>query len=168
MKIIFLDVDGVLYPYHDRKFLTKKPENIKKKLIRKDRIFKQANALELQLVYEGWNKQAVSYVKRLVEETDAKIVISSSWKYLRSLEDMKLLFKIYDLDSYVIGLTKDTADFLKETQIEDYLQHHKEIEKYVVIDDLDLRKAFPEHCVVCPDVFTLDCYEEAVKILGKK
>ncbi len=65
-------------------------------------------------------------------------------------------------------LTKDTADFLKETQIEDYLQHHKEIEKYVVIDDLDLRKAFPEHCVVCPDVFTLDCYEKAVKILGKK
>ena len=78
MKIIFLDVDGVLYPYHDRKLLTKKPEKIKKKLIRKDRIFKQANALELQLVYEGWNKQAVSYVKRLVEETDAKIVISSS------------------------------------------------------------------------------------------
>ena len=129
MKIIFLDVDGVLYPYHDRKLLTQKPENIIKKLIRIDRFFNQANALELQLVYEGWNKQAVSYVKRLVEETDAKIVISSSWKYLRSLEDMKLLFKIYDLDSYVIGLTKDTADFLKETQIEDYIHQHNEIEK---------------------------------------
>ncbi len=35
MKIIFLDVDGVLYPYHDRKFLTKKPEKIKRSLSEK-------------------------------------------------------------------------------------------------------------------------------------
>ena len=168
MKTIFLDVDGVIYPCHDRKLLSDNSDKIKKKLVKKDRIFKKMNALELQFVYEGWDQKALYYVKKLVENSGANIVISSSWKYMRSLEYMKLLFKIYDLDRYVIDLTKDTDDFSKVTQITDYLNEHVEIEEYVILDDIDLRKNFPYHCVVCPDVITADCYEEALKILGKK
>ena len=58
MKIIFLDIDGVLIPDFDH-------ENIK----------------------QEWNRSCVNNLMYIISQTNAKIVISSSWRHnIKSLK----------------------------------------------------------------------------------
>lgn len=75
---------------------------------------------------------AVKLVQRLVEETDAKIVISSSWRILA-----KGGIKDFDfLELPIIDFTPDIPGRrIRGDEIKKWLDEHPEVESYVILDD---------------------------------
>lgn len=164
-KVIFQDIDGVLYPCVDRKRLKIDAYLLKERLIKQDPYYKDANAKDLQAAYEGWDDEAMARLCTLVKESGACIVISSSWRFMHGLQDFKQMFHLYGLREAVIDVTPLKNGFLKEPSIMKYLEEHKDIESYVILDDLNMSSSFPDHCVVCPDVFDDACLKQAMAIL---
>lgn len=123
MKIIFLDIDGVMNNSH-------------RGYIIKHKNFKP----------EGFDPIAVAYLKQLIEETDSKIVICSSWRICigTNIEWWNGLFAAYGIyklnTEYVWGLTPNLFGMRGE-EVASYIKMQNEdltwdsIEKYVILDD---------------------------------
>jgi len=128
MKVIFLDVDGVL---NSKGFL----ENNQNEII---------------------DRANVSILRNVIDKTAAVIVMSSGWKmwfdenmmprheYSQGLYDIfcefgiTLFGKTPDFSTEEIRITK-TFSHVKAEEIIAWLSEHKEVCRYVVIDDLDLK-----------------------------
>jgi hypothetical protein len=124
MKVIFLDIDGVLNSEEFACWCREFPDFVKKG-------------------GSNWvDPNAVKMITSLCEECDVKLVISSS----RRMFDVKstiACFKHYrDLTSlckYIVGVTpRNSDDRIWESrgeEIQQYLNEHPEIENYVIVDD---------------------------------
>lgn len=114
MKIIFLDIDGVLnsfrscaafgaYPWPDR----------------------------------GWDffdNVAIGLLQRVVEKTNASCVLSSSWRLGMDSEELNQLAG--RLGVPIIGKTRDTLRTERRgEQIQDWLDGHPGVTHYVIVDD---------------------------------
>lgn len=127
-KIIFLDIDGVLSPrWWDS---DKQSDNY-------GRLF---------------DAKAVANLSKIIEETEADIVISSSWKNIGLVElqnmwrDRGLPGKIVDItpdymsDELLLKEDSSNVDYLYErgSEIQGWLLlHGDEISRFVIIDDMD-------------------------------
>jgi hypothetical protein len=124
MKVIFLDIDGVLNSEDHAIYCHKNPKFIE----------------------EGgcnWvDPYPVFYVLQLIDEMGIKLVISSSWRlwdlestidYLNGYRDLKPLIP------YIVGVTpRNTDDRIWEDrgeEIQHYLDEHPDIENYCIVDD---------------------------------
>lgn len=111
MKIIFLDIDGVL------------------NVIPKD--FDKFGAI--------FQQPFVDNFKRIIDETDAKIVISSIWR-ASGCASIKEMWKVRSLPGDVIGITTLVGGYdnrgaeIKEW-LEDQRNYNETIDSYVIIDD---------------------------------
>ena len=127
-KVIFLDIDGVLSPrWWDS---DKQSDNY-------GRLF---------------DAKAVANLSKIVEETEAEIVISSSWKNV-GLVELQNMWRDRDLPGKIVDITPDYMSdelLLKEDSADmDYLYergseiqgwlllHGDDIRRYVIIDDMD-------------------------------
>ncbi|MCO7186091.1 HAD domain-containing protein [Tenacibaculum sp. XPcli2-G] len=125
MNILFLDIDGVL---NSRQWHSS--ENCKILEITVKRFFDPA---------------CVEYLNKIVNETETKVVISSSWRILRSLQNLQDLFKSIGFTGKIFGKTEDLSIFEPDTPnlrgveiqnwIKDNQKHFKTPIKYVIIDD---------------------------------
>lgn len=116
MRVICLDVDGVLNSHerHENGYCGINPVNVK----------------------------AFNQVLKAVP--DLKIVISSSWRYmipeamsLKGFEYMLLVCGV-NCQGRVIGLTpRDEEILTRGGQIAYWLKQHKEVTKYIIVDDMD-------------------------------
>lgn len=100
MKVIFLDVDGVLNS--DEYFNSIKDQKI--------------NTIENQI---DINK--VKLLKQAVNTTGAKLVLSSSWRYTKNANNLKALLLNY-------GMIVDSTPFLNNErgkEIKKWLDEHK-------------------------------------------
>ncbi len=123
MKLIFLDIDGVLNNTKD---------------VKKYRLFLKGERRVLIDI------EPFFYFKRLLQEIEkekleVKIVISSSWRLGTTASDWKLLFKHYfNDDNIILGRTIHLEDD-RGKEILNFLQlidEEKEtVEDYIVIDD---------------------------------
>lgn len=122
MKIIFLDIDGVLDIFNTEELLQ---ELLEPALLR---------------------------LRRIVTETDAKIVVISNWRYgsekytdrirpesgfVQERENWKQLvevFKEYDLEIYDVSPWDDMLETRSE-EIRQYLNLHTDITHFVILDD---------------------------------
>lgn len=110
MKVIFLDVDGVL---NSDKYLDKTQE------------------LNVKGIEKEIDINKIKLLKRAVEETDARAVLSSCWRNVKKGQELKQL-----LASYAIVV--DSTPFMQNErgrEIKKYLEDHKEIEDFVILDD---------------------------------
>lgn len=103
----------------------------------------------------------VENLKKIINATNAKVVVSSSRKnefmanenvlhensycyehYEKSLQDLRV--EIYDYTPYV-----ESNDIFsrKEKEIEEYLRFHPEIKDFVILDDDEVMKKFIDHQV---------------------
>ena len=118
-KIIFCDIDGVLFTNNHYKLLCEKNKGTR------DRF---------GFLYDP---DCVNYLNEITDKTDAKIVISSSWR-MSGLKVMKECFKHRGITGNVIDCTPiGTIDKLFLTrghEIDEWLSNN-EVEKYVIIDD---------------------------------
>ena len=113
MKVIFLDIDGVL-----------NSEETVKKGIRSDR------------GYIGIDPFLTAIFNRIIFATDAKIVLSSTWRKLDTSRDevRRRVMDFIDVtpDTFLMG---ESAWSERGDEIQAWLDHHPEVEKYAIIDD---------------------------------
>lgn len=124
MKVIFLDVDGVLNSEFSRD--------------------KERNNFDNWMEHEV-SEMHVNNLKKIVDATGAQIVLSSSWRFdhpkatgrdfiadpLMKVLDRKL--KAVGLD--IIDVTPDLRGKIRGAEIQDWLDRHSEVERFVILDD---------------------------------
>ena len=116
-KILFLDFDGVLDTEHYQGLL-------------------QYQGKPWQDEYGAFfDPKAVKQLKRIIDATDADIVVESSWKYL-GLDAMKELWKVRNLPGTIIDITPSLLGKNKGVEIASWLSKYaKQDIRYVIIDD---------------------------------
>ena len=82
-----------------------------------------------------FDPNAVKQLKRIIDATDADIVVESSWKYL-GLDAMKELWKVRNLPGTIIDITPSLLGKNKGVEIASWLteQANQNI-RYAIIDD---------------------------------
>jgi len=99
-----------------------------------------------------WDSVCVEYLRKVLDQTHSKLVITSTWKiqYLyRRL--MFKRFKEFNLVKYLhtdsitknIKLTLDAYDGHRGREINEWLSRHSEVTDYLIIDDI--YNFLPEH-----------------------
>lgn len=115
MKIIFLDIDGVLNSTEYYKKVNMKIDN-----------------------WERFDPETVKLIKALIEEFNARIVITSSWRFgakdllmkeLRKTQLLKYLYKSWETPMVYLGTRGE--------EIKQWLTMHSEVNGYVILDDRD-------------------------------
>ena len=149
-KIIFLDLDGVLNTanYYDRL---------------------QHEHLPTEDIFGTlFDPKAVEQLSHIIDSTNAKIVISSSWRY-SGIANMRAMWKarqlpgeIYDItslhvaDDYIQSqMENNPNDFdlydamilAREMEIALWLEEHPEVTSYVILDDQSTFRQLKEHFV---------------------
>ncbi len=172
MKVVFLDIDGVLQPPNFSNRFKHDLDQLRKDLAEKNPLFHTADKWDIGAVYYDWKKEAVENLKILLEKHNALIVISSSWRTYSALPILRLLFSIHDLDKYVYDKTLEVYLSSRSGDIYHYLQTHPEIEQFVIIDDVSYNydTIFPENHVLTNNFYYFDeaSFEEADKILSRQ
>jgi len=167
MKIIFLDIDGVLNNenYFDSK------EDEKRKLIdyykehEDEYDFEDEINFHLQRRLLDIDFTKVDMIKDICDESGAKIVIVSTWKIYEFWFVIKKYLIEYGLP--IIGETNDYK-WYRGGEIREYLKNHLEVEKYIIIDDEFFRdyKGFEDNLIQTD--FYGDGFTEEHKILALK
>lgn len=116
-KILFLDFDGVLNTEHYQGLL-------------------QYQGKPWQDEYGAFfDPKAVKQLKRIIDATDADIVVESSWKYL-GLDAMNELWEVRNLPGTIIDITPSLLGKNKGVEIASWLSKYaKQDIRYVIIDD---------------------------------
>ena len=158
MKVIFLDIDGVLVTRNSIKYQYLN--------------FPDDTSIR-------FSKKAVKNLNKLIRLTEAKIVISSTWRLFHSLEELQNIFKKQSIKGEVISTTSVERATVEEDiprgqKITDWLGQHPEVEQYIIIDDdvqADCIQFHPFNCVETSykrGFASEDRFNEAIAILNKK
>jgi hypothetical protein len=115
-KIIFLDIDGVIAVSRD--------SDLEKQLF-------------LAGQYYPFTPECVEVLNRIIEKTNAEIVLSSTWRLTLNLAELDEIFKKNKVIKSPIDVTCNIAIDQRELEINNYLANNS-IEKFVILDDLDI------------------------------
>ena len=110
MKVIFLDIDGVL---------------------NSDEYFDKIKGLKIEGIESQVDVEKIKLLKRAVGETGSKVVLSSSWRYTRNAQYLKQLLLEY-------GILVDSTPYMENErgkEIKKWLEEHKDTEDFVILDD---------------------------------
>jgi hypothetical protein len=129
VKVIFLDIDGVLNSYWFFRFAAE-------------------SKLDIAPPHNAIDRKAVRWLNALVEETGAKVVISSTWRLLWPLDEVVDALLDKGFGGQVIDKTPDlqrraqrngaTTDMPQRgDEIRAWLDEHPEVTAFVVFDDSD-------------------------------
>ena len=87
----------------------------------------------------------IPHLKKILEETDAKIVISSAWRITRSLKELRDILWLAGIEKeLVIDVTPRTVNLgglrvdcggNRGQEIQAWLDLHPEVEAFVILDD---------------------------------
>ena len=113
MKVLFLDVDGVLTNFPYLLLLYHKEQ---RKIIPEEQI----------------DPNCMRQLKRIVEETNVKIVLSSSLRMTSFYETLMKVFHDYNLEIY------DKTPYIegkRGEEIRTWLKDHPEVESFAILDD---------------------------------
>lgn len=179
MKVIFLDIDGVLQPYNSGERFEHDSEKIVQELTDKKGIdYSQYYKIDVAAAYYDWDYSAVNTLRYILEQTDAKIVVSSDWRDIKRPYKVRDLLAIYNLDKYWIADTEkieeddieNSEEYQKYTyrtrEIKKYLRKHPEVENYVAIDDKYLNKGLEGHFVLTDNLITYEQAKTCIVILN--
>ena len=117
MKVIFLDVDGVLNSVQDR---------------------------------FSWTLESDKHLMLLaciVRRTNAKIVVSSSWRNYDLLDTLKE--RLNDFSMSIYDKTCYSEHGIRGLEIKERLDNHRDVESFVILDDedFDIKSYFPNNLV---------------------
>ena len=126
IKVIFLDVDGVLNSQDDLM------------------IYREKNNITGSILYDAVEDRALNLLKEIVENTGAKIVISSSWQTeYDDKEDnpdanlynkLKYRLKDYDMEIYDVTPFIRKTDTHRGDEIRAWLSKNP-VQNFVILDD---------------------------------
>ena len=110
MKVIFLDIDGVL---------------------NSDEYFDKIRDLNIQGIQSEIDVEKIKLLKKAVDETGAKVVLSSSWRYTRNAQHLKELLANFEIYT-------DSTPFMcgkRGLEIKQWLLDNPGVEDFVILDD---------------------------------
>ena len=160
-NILFLDIDGVIQPYHNQERFNHDMDKTVEFLCKKYNtdIYKTMDKYDVCAAFYDWDDSAIGFIKKLVYEYSFKIVFSTGWREYNNLEQLKALFLLYDLDEFCIDNIEKGS---KVRCINEYLTKHiKDINKYIIIDDQDFTLEFGHHFLLSGDYFKESDYNMA-------
>ncbi|ETR72263.1 MAG: hypothetical protein OMM_01855 [Candidatus Magnetoglobus multicellularis str. Araruama] len=172
-KIIFLDIDGVIQPPANQFRFACDMDTLQKCMAREHNapLYMDIHKYDLAAAYCDWDEEAVENLRTLVEQTNAKIVISSDWRSFNDTEKMKLLFKIYDMDEYIIDVTAEGLKYcFRDGECAEYLFRHPDVTQFVIIDDRysrDFKARYPDNFVHTDQMFEKEDLQKALSILNR-
>ncbi|MYB56916.1 MAG: hypothetical protein F4X51_11035 [Gemmatimonadetes bacterium] len=138
-RVVFLDIDGVLQPPSQQNRFKHDLDQLRGSLAKKfnDVSYLDMDKYDLGAIYYDWRKDAVDRLRRLCEDFDADIVISSDWRSRKTVSLLKAYFRIHGLHQFVIDMTNEIsrAPHYRAGEVEDYIDAHPEIERFVIFDD---------------------------------
>ena len=138
-KIVFLDIDGVLQPFGtNNRFQYDMDEEVDK-LCRQFNtdIYRHMDKYDVTAVKFDWDGEAVSLLKGILDATSAEIVLETSWAIYNSFDEMKALFRIWELDSHVTDVIPEPRR--KDAGITQYVElYGSNITSYCIIDDVPI------------------------------
>ena len=157
VRILFLDIDGIL---NSETYYKRRAEN------------KDTRPYPLS----ESDPEAVQQCMRIIEETGAKTVISSSWRHTDGLRSIfkNVGFRGSILDFDITPYLGTVRGLEIKKYMTDYLDKHpdEEIESYCILDDdIDMLYEQKDNFVKCDAYFgglTKDKADEAINILNKK
>lgn len=124
MKIIFLDIDGVL---NSRTF------------IQATQWDRGDEGLPLTDDRVSWERQldpaAVARLIRIVERTDAKIVVSSSWRHALPVSQIDRILRRMGLPHCIVGRTDDMPHGCRGDEIAAWMATAQRPCSFVILDD---------------------------------
>jgi hypothetical protein len=135
MKIIFLDLDGVMVPMWGAGHTNAMSKNNK-------------------WAAEPMCKKAVKILNEILDVTNAEIVISSDWRHHYKLSELREIFDANGVKKLPIAFTVSSRNYTgmnleggRMEEIREYVKRHR-IEHWVSIDDLDMFDLYPHfaHC----------------------
>lgn len=143
MKIIFLDIDGVLVG----------PKQLK-----------IASGIRAPFC-----RESVRWLAKLVSETGAKIVITSTWRF-NYIDHHSFQKEVFDKKNTFLEAFDYTPKLMKErgTEIWQWLEQHLQVGQYVILDDEPMHIANLRKCQVqtnFENLFGKEHYEKALSIL---
>jgi len=126
VKVIFLDFDGVLnsetsFLYEDFRRKNHKEQGVKGK------------------VCETLSPHCCAALQAVLNQyPDVKIVLSTTWRCMFSMDWLKAKLEEYHVDSSrVIDKTPELFSGERGREIQQWLDAHPEVTQYVIIDDND-------------------------------
>ena len=167
MKVIFLDIDGVLNNIQHCNYIH---ENIAP-----GHGFGQSWELDrgnFNDVTLGWDSRNVSALKYILYETNAKIVISSTWRKGRTTKFFRNCFSVYNLNPDIIGFTPEIFKIgtKRGDEVNAWLKRHeRDVTNWVCLDDDG--DFYPENNLIQTDLevgLTWADAERAIDILKGK
>ncbi|MDR2407189.1 MAG: hypothetical protein LBE13_03630, partial [Bacteroidales bacterium] len=166
-KVLFLDIDGVLQPgsSQERFKHINEMDTLYKKLFDEYGVdYSSYFKYDVAAVYYDWDKESLRELRRILDTTGAKIVISSDWRQRKPISCLQNFFRIYGMADYVVDYTPDfdheaCKEFRKTEkykgvyecrciEILEYVKKHPEIKKWVALDDLSLDHYLKDNAVV--------------------
>ncbi len=109
-KVLFLDIDGVL---------------------------NSAFVLQEQRRGDAIDRGMVERVNRIIQATGCKIVISSTWRLIHPMGELKALLRQHGLIDVIIDKTPYmiSEDNNRGDEIETWLKDHPSVQKFCILDD---------------------------------
>lgn len=130
MRVLFLDFDGVLNSEQSKVFW----QNIKDQAAFEEEMKTSSGGILEQIAME-FCPIALSNLEELIRRThDLKIVISSSWRVSRSVQELGELFKSKLISNIIIDKTESFSN-VRGKEIQKWLDEHTDVEQYVILDD---------------------------------
>ena len=135
MKIIFLDIDGVI--------CLSREWGSRGRKIKRWELEGGEGEPPVTIRLDDFNKIAVDVLNDIILTSGADLVISSDWRLYATLDEMKDLFHQFGVIKGPIDFTPELQTITKHAnirvdEIKSWLESHPEVEKWVAIDDLDL------------------------------
>ena len=119
MKVIFLDIDGVLN------------NNEHVSLLSRVLGFNQCKALYNVIGELPFDEECCALMRELIRQTEAKVVLSSTWRL--NDKSNELIKEYAGIEIY--DKTPRKPYEIRGVEIQEYLDTHKNITNYVIIDD---------------------------------
>ena len=130
MKVIFLDIDGVLNASDYMCALHYRYRS----LVHKDEAEYPIPNDEVRDSYgKYFDPRCIIHLEAIINFTGCKIVISSTWRK-DGLTKMKNLWEYRDLPGEIVGVTP-VLNMERGEEIKNYLEEHDYITDYCIIDD---------------------------------
>lgn len=123
MKVIFLDIDGVLNSHKFFKERNEEAEGVRP--FNGDRIEYKLADIDLK---------AVALLNDLFEKTGAKVVISSVWRLSLSVDQLKTIFKRVGFKGEIIDKTVQLRS-IRGLEIAQWMETNPGVESFVILDD---------------------------------
>ncbi len=155
MKVIFLDHDGVICLGSEFGSRFKKQKRSKAESIADD-------SIPILERFDNFNTKAIKVLNKILEETDAEIVISSDWKKWAGLEELGFFYESQGIIKKPIALTPNLKDFdeysdslfhykgwyerARILEIEHWLKNNP-VDSWVAVDDMQLGEYINEEGV---------------------